>query len=41
MVERDLQIREKEQLCHQLQALTQRMPGPEAAAQLAEAQVQV
>ena len=39
LVERDLQIQEKEQLCHQLQALVKRSPGPDAAAALALSQV--
>ena len=39
LVERDLQIQEKEQLCHQLQALVKRSPRTDAAAALAVSQV--
>jgi len=39
VVERDLQIREKEQLCHQLQAIVRRAPGEEAGEKLLATQV--
>ena len=39
LVERDLQIKERELLCHQLQAIIKRAPGAEAGRQLLLTQV--
>lgn len=39
LVERDLEIRAKEQLCVELQAIAKRSPGPDAARKLLMTQV--
>ena len=39
LVERDLQIKAKEQLCQELQAVARRAPGPDAARKLLMTQV--
>lgn len=41
LVERDLQIKEREQLCHELQAIIKRAPGAEAGRQLLLTQVEM
>ena len=39
LVERDLQIKEREELCHELQTIIKRAPGAEAGRQLLLTQV--